>query len=116
MRYCLACDLKDDPALIAEYEAHHAHGQVWSEITASIREAGIRDMEIYRIGNRMFMIMEVDASFDFEKKARMDARNPKVQAWEALMWKFQQSLPWARTGEKWSLMKQIFKLDEVQNQ
>lgn len=109
-RYCLALDLKDDAGLIAEYEDWHR--KVWPEIRDSILEAGIADMEIYRLGNRLFMIMEVDESFSFERKAAMDAANPKVQEWEELMWKFQQPLPWAKEGEKWMLMERIFKLKD----
>ena len=107
-RYCLALDLKDDPELIAEYERYHR--AVWPEILAGIRGSGILGMEIYRTGNRLFMIMEVGEGFSFEAKARADAGSPKVQEWEALMWHFQQALPWARPGEKWVLMERIFKL------
>lgn len=109
-RYCLALDLKDNPTLIEEYERYHAPGNAWPEITASIREAGITEMEIYRIGNRLFMIMEVTEWFDFDQKAKMDADNPAVQKWEELMWKFQQPLPWAAAGEKWMIMDRIFSL------
>lgn len=109
-KYCLALDLKDDPTLIKEYENYHAPENIWPEIQKSIRNSGITNMEIYRTGNRLFMIMEVDDSFDFERKSRMDASNPKVQEWEKLMWKFQQPLPWAKEGEKWILMNQIFEL------
>jgi len=109
-RFCLALDLKDDPQLIEEYERYHAPGKVWPEILESIRSSGIVDMEIYRTGNRLFMIMEVDDAFDFAAKATADAGNPKVQEWEALMWKFQQALPGAEKGEKWRLMDRIFKL------
>ncbi|GAB3751605.1 L-rhamnose mutarotase [Spirosoma pomorum] len=109
MRYCLALDLVDDPALIAEYEAYHQ--KIWPEIDASIRGAGVIDMTIYRAGNRLFMIMETDdETFSFEKKAAADAANPKVQEWEALMWKYQQALPIAKPGEKWVLMDKIFQL------
>lgn len=107
-RYCLALDLQDDPLLIAEYEAYHE--DVWPEIKASISDSGITDMEIYRFANRMFMIMETDDSFSFERKAAMDASNPKVQEWEKLMWKFQQPLPNIKPGEKWVLMDRVFKL------
>jgi L-rhamnose mutarotase len=109
-RYCLALDLQDDPLLIAEYEAYHE--DVWPEIKASITGSGITDMEIYRFGNRLFMIMETDDSFSFENKAIMDAINPKVQEWEKLMWKFQQPLPNTKPGEKWMLMDRIFKLSD----
>ncbi|GAA4934193.1 L-rhamnose mutarotase [Algibacter agarivorans] len=110
-RHCFSCDLKDDSKLIKEYKAYHAAGNAWPEITKSIKDAGIVDMEIYLVGNRMFMIMEVDETFDPVKKAKMDANNPKVQEWENLMWKYQQELPWAKNGEKWMALEQVFKLE-----
>ena len=108
VRYCLALDLKDDPKLIAEYEAYHKN--VWPEIIASIKMSGIEILDIYRTGNRMFMIIEANDDFSFEKKSAMDIANPKVQEWEELMWKFQKELPWAKKGEKWILMDKIFEL------
>ncbi|UPK71594.1 L-rhamnose mutarotase [Chitinophaga filiformis] len=107
-RYCLALDLVNDPALIAEYEAYHR--AVWPEIKKSITDSGITNMEIYRIMDRLFMIMEVNDSFSFEAKGAADAANPKVQEWEQLMWKYQQALPVAKPGEKWLLMDRIFAL------
>lgn len=107
-RFCLALDLKNDPVLIAEYEAYHE--EIWPEIKKSIIDAGIVNMEIYRIMNRLFMIMEVNDSFSAEKKDAADAANPKVQEWEALMWKYQQALPVAKPGEKWVKMDKIFSL------
>ena len=107
-RHCLALDLVDDAALIAAYEQWHQN--VWTEIKESILTAGITQMEIYRTGNRLFMIMETDETFDAAKKAAMDAANPKVQEWEQLMWKFQSSIPWAKEGEKWVMMNKIFNL------
>src|SRR5882672_9505575 len=76
-RYCLTLDLEDDPALIAEYRRHHE--KIWPEITASIKDAGIVDMEIYLLGTRMFMIMEVNERFSFDAKAGADRANPKVR-------------------------------------
>lgn len=107
-RYCLALDLKDDPALIAEYKKHHE--KIWPEITASIKSAGIQHMEIYCTGNRLFMIMETSDDFSFERKSTHDAGNTKVQEWEALMWKYQQAIPWAKPNEKWIVMDKIFTL------
>lgn len=107
-RFCLTLDLKDDPKLIAEYEGYHEH--VWPEIIESIKASGIENMEIYRLGARMFMIMDVNDQFSFEAKALADQANPKVAEWESLMWKFQQSLPQAKPGEKWLPMTRIFKL------
>jgi L-rhamnose mutarotase len=109
-RYCLALDLKNDPALIAEYRRHHQ--KIWSEVTASIKAGGVEDMEIYLLGTRLFMIIEVNDTFSFEAKAQADRSNPKVQEWEELMWKFQQPLPGSQAGEKWRLMERIFQLEK----
>lgn len=107
-QYYLTLDLKADDQLIAEYE--EMHKAVWPEIIDSIKSSGILNMEIYRIGNRLFMIMEVSDDFSFEQKAAMDAGNEKVQEWETLMWKYQQAVPGAKPGEKWMMMDKIFQL------
>ena len=109
-RYCLALDLKDDPELIAEYENWHKPENCPPKIIKSIKDAGIVDMQLYRFGNRLFMIMETDDSFDFAKKAAADAANAAVQEWETLMWKFQKPIPGAKPGEKWVLMDKIFQI------
>jgi len=109
-RYCLALNLKDDPKLIAEYKRYHE--KIWPEITKSIKDSGIEDLEIYQLGTRLFMVMEVSERFSFEAKAKADHENPKVQEWEKLMWRFQKPLPEAKPGEKWLLMERIFKLEE----
>lgn len=111
-RFALALDLVDDPVLIREYDEWHRKGNGWPEITQSIMDAGILNMEIYRTGNRLFMIMETTDDFSFEEKSRLDAANPKVREWEQLMWKYQLPLPWAQQDEKWVMMDQIFKLNE----
>jgi len=110
MRHCLALDLKDDPALIARYEAWHAAGAVPPAVIRSIRDADIRDMQIWRLGGRLFMIMETGPNFSPDAKAAADLASEDVQAWERLMWEFQQPLPGAADGEKWIAMKQIFAL------
>ena len=111
-RYCLALDLVDDAQLIETYRNYHRPGNVWPEILASIREAGVLDMEIYHTGDRLLMIMEVDDNFSFEDKAEQDATNPKVAEWEALMARFQRPLAGAAPGEKWLPMERIFSLSE----
>lgn len=109
-RYCLALDLHNDSKLIEEYKQYHAPGKAWPEITESIKSAGILDMQIYCIGNRLFMIMDVGENFSFDSKANSDKNNLKVGAWEDLMWKYQVPLPWAKQGEKWVLMEEIYRL------
>jgi len=109
-KYCLALDLVDDQVLIEEYVKWHR--AVWEEIESSIKLAGILNLEIYRYANRLFMIVISEDDFSFDKKARMDALNPRVQEWEQLMWKYQKALPGTKPGEKWMLMENIFSLSK----
>ncbi len=107
-RYCLALDLKNDPVLMEAYKAHHQ--KVWPEIIQRIQDAGIINMEIYNCENRLFMIMETEPDFSFEKKTFEDLQNKKVQEWEHLMNSYQQVLPGTASNEKWRLMEKIFSL------
>lgn len=109
-RYCLTLDLKNDQTLINEYIEWHKN--VWPEILKSINDSGIINMEIYRFNNRLFMIMETEDNFTFERKASMDSSNDKVQEWEKLMWRYQQPLSGSREGEKWMFMDKVFALCE----
>lgn len=107
-KYVLALDLVDDVELIAEYDNYHK--EIWPEIKKSILDSGITNMEIYRFGNRLCMLMETEDGFSFINKGKMDAGNAKVQEWENLMWKYQQAIPGAKAGEKWVIMDKIFQL------
>ncbi|MBT4416262.1 MAG: L-rhamnose mutarotase [Flavobacteriaceae bacterium] len=109
-KYCLALDLKDDQKKIDTYKAYHQN--VWPEINKSIKDSGIKEAEIYLTGNRLFMIIKVDDSFSFDKKAKLDAENTKVQQWEKLMWTFQKGLPNTKKGTKWVLMDRIYNLNK----
>jgi len=109
-RFCMTLDLKDDPQSIADYKRHH--DEIWPGVTRSIKDSGIEDMEIYLLGTRMFMIMEVNETFSFEAKAKADELSPIVQRWEKLMWNFQEAIPQAKPGEKWLPMERIFKLEK----
>jgi len=111
MRRVLLLDLKDDPALIAAYEDWHRPGKVPQPVLESIRAAGVISMEIYRSGNRLAMVMETGPGFDAEAKAKADAADPDVVAWETLMSAFQRPLPWAGPGEKWLVAERIFTLE-----
>ena len=107
-KYYLALDLIDDPELIRAYEIYHK--KVWPEIIESIKKSGIEHLEIFRVENRLFMILEANEAFSFDKKAEIDSSNKRVQEWERLMWKYQKALPNTKPGEKWRLMESIFSM------
>lgn len=109
MRHCLLLDLKDDAASIEQYEAHHR--AIPPAVTLVLRSQGVTDMQIYRLGTRLCMVMESDDSvFDAERMARAAATDPVLTAWEDLMWRYQAPTPWTPAGAKWVSAKLIFDL------
>ncbi len=108
--YCL--DLKDDAELIAGYRRWHAAGSVPEAVNASMRAADIAALEIFLAGNRLVMVLTPGPRFDGAARAAADAADPKIQAWEELMWSFQQALPFAAPGQKWVAMERIYALSE----
>jgi L-rhamnose mutarotase len=115
-RLFYALDLHDDPVLIDEYDRWHQADSVWPDILQSLRATGLEEAEIFRTGNRLVLVLDVSAEFDAAAKAAADEADPRVQAWETLMWNYQKALPWARPGEKWVLMRRIFSLtDSLRN-
>ncbi|MGA1981754.1 MAG: L-rhamnose mutarotase [Acidobacteriaceae bacterium] len=107
-RHCLTLDLQNDPKKIAEYKRYHE--KIWPEIRDSLFAAGVTDMEIYLVGTRLFMIMDVSDQFSFERKAAMDAANPKVLEWEAVMGNFQAVPEGADPVRRWAVMEKVFDL------
>lgn len=109
-RYCQTLDLRDDPALIAEYRRLHSEQGVWREILDGIRSVGILEMEIYLLGTRLFMIVETAPDFDWTSAMARLATLPRQADWEELTGRYQQALPGASSAEKWKLMERIFHL------
>ena len=109
IRYALALDLVDDPERIAAYEK--AHEKIWPEVRDHLRGHGVLQMEIYRLGTRLFMLMEVDPTvYSPQAMAQATVDNPAIVRWETLMWTFQAPTPWTPAGEKWMPMAKIFDL------
>lgn len=106
-RHCLFLDLRDDPDLIAQYEAHHR--AVWPEVQAHLRQQGVTAMQIWRLGTRLCMVMETDDErFDAARMGRAEAGDPRLVAWETLMSTFQAPTPWTSPQRKWTPGALIF--------
>lgn len=109
-RYCQTLDLRDDPALIAEYRRLHSEPFVWREVLDGIRSVGILEMEIYLVGTRLFMLVEAPRNFDWNAAMQRLARLPRQAEWEALTARYQKASAGASSAEKWQLMERIFHL------
>ena len=105
-RYCQTLTLVDDSELREKYIEAHAH--VWPEIIAGQREVGILDMQIYRHGRQLFMIMDTVDDFDFDRDMARLATLPRQAEWEAYVSQFQGCAAGASSAEKWQMMERIF--------
>lgn len=109
-RYVQTMDLKDNPALIAEYRKRHSREEAWKEILEGIREVGILDMQLFILGTRLVMIVDTPADFDWDTAMKRLAVLPRQQEWENYMAIFQQCREGATSDEKWQMMERIFYL------
>jgi L-rhamnose mutarotase len=108
-RFCATLDLKDNPDLISQYRKYHSSAH-WPEISKGIKSVGILDMQIYLIGNRMFMVVQTVPDFNWEVQMKKLSTLDKQQEWETLMHTFQQALPGTKEV-KWELMENVFDLN-----
>jgi L-rhamnose mutarotase len=108
----MALDLKDDPALIDAYENIHRVGNIWPEIPVGIRDGGVVDMQIYRIGNHLFMLVDIDSTETITSVFEKIGRLPKQKEWAEFMGTFQQKLKEAGPNEHWVTMSPVFKLKD----
>ena len=107
--YAQTIDLRDDPVVFATYDEHHA--SVWPEVASGLRAIGIERMRIWRLGRRLFMLMETVDAFDLERDfARYMEGGPRIREWQELMASLQEPVPGAQVGELWANMQLVFDL------
>ncbi|MDE6807250.1 MAG: L-rhamnose mutarotase [Prevotella sp.] len=109
-RYCQTLDLKNDPNLIARYVEAHSRYKSWPEIRAGIREVGILEIEIYILGNRLFMIVDTPLDFNWESAMARLATLPRQAEWENYVAIFQACKEGSTSDEKWQMMERMFYL------
>lgn len=109
-RYCQTLDLRDEPELIVAYKQLHSKEGIWQETLDAIHAAGVLEMEIYLLGTRLFMIVEMPANLDWAAAMQKMGQMPKQKEWEALTAQYQKADPNAGSAEKWQLMERIFHL------
>jgi L-rhamnose mutarotase len=112
-RSVLAVDLKDDEKATEAYVAHHR--RVWPEVLRSLRQAGIRDMEIFLLGRRLVMVVDTDGLDVRRCFSKHAASHPRVIEWEALMKSLQEPVPGGQPGEWWAQMQPVFRLDVAED-
>jgi L-rhamnose mutarotase len=104
-------NLKNDSAIIQRYEAYHA--AAWPEVTEASKAAGFVKINIYRLGNRIVMVLTVPENWDAQEGSqRYLSYSPRVKEWVDTMAAMQEVSPEAPEGSNgWSPMKRIYSFD-----
>ena len=105
-RYGQTLTIQNNPETIAKYIEVHAH--VWPEVIDGQREVGILSMQIYALGNQLFMIVDTIDEFEWDRDMDRLAQMPKQIEWEAYVSQFQGCDSNAKSTEKWQMMELIF--------
>ena len=109
-RYVQFLEISDDPELMEQYRKWHSEEHHWKEIRDGIRQVGILEMEIYMLDNKLVMIVDTPADFQWEEAMNRLATLPRQAEWEAFVSKFQGCAADARSDEKWQPMERMFRL------
>jgi L-rhamnose mutarotase len=78
-------DLNNRPDLLEAYDLAHQRGNTPAAVLSAQRCHGIAEMEIYRAGDRLVMIMEVTDAYDPAALDAQSARSPEIAAWHQRM-------------------------------
>ena len=112
-RHVLTVNLKTEPGVIETYTRHHY--AVWPEVQASLRQAGVEQMDIYLLGHRLVMVVDTDDSIDYRTAfAAHASSSSRVAEWERLMKSLQDPPVEAGTGEWWVAMEPVFHLNKAE--
>ena len=111
-RYVQFLEITDDPELMAQYRYWHSEEHHWREIREGIRAVGILEMELYMLGNRLVMIVDAPADFNWQEAMTRLSTLPRQAEWEAFVARFQGCSADARSDEKWQMAERIFHLYE----
>lgn len=109
-KFVQTLDLKSDPQLVKFYIDAHQPDKIWPEIVAGIRQVGITNMEIYRSGTRLTMIIEAPDDFDFQSAMDKLSKLHRQSEWESYVGKAQVCDENSTSAGKWQMMERIFNL------
>lgn len=110
-RYVLTVKLKDEPGIVESYSRHHR--EIWPEVQASLRQAGVEEMDIYLLGRSLVMVVDMREGVDYRTAFTSHASSsPRVAEWERLMKSLQEPSAEARAGEWWAAMEPVFHLNQ----
>jgi L-rhamnose mutarotase len=102
-RYAFRLRIKSDR--VTDYD--EAHREVWPELLAVIKAAGVSDYSIFRRGTELFFTLRVD---DFERAWMEIGKSEVDRRWQAEMAPLFDAPDPTEPGERFPMMEEVFYL------
>jgi L-rhamnose mutarotase len=90
----------------AQYDEAHKH--VWPTLLAKLKEVGISDYSIFRRDQDLILVMQVK---DFDAAWNTLDEDPTNLKWQQEMAPLFEPLSGIKPGERFAMMKEVFRLD-----
>ena len=103
-------DLNNEADVLEAYDEAHRPGNTPRAVIEAQRRHGIAEMEIYRAGDRLIMIMEVTDSYNPAALDTDSARSVEITSWHQRMAQLQKA-PLA-DGMAWPEARRVFRQSE----
>ncbi|MGB7433823.1 MAG: L-rhamnose mutarotase [Candidatus Acidiferrum sp.] len=91
---------------IEGYERDHKN--VWPELLAKLKEVGISEYSIFRRGQDLFLVMQVD---NFEAAWKTLENDPVNLRWQQEMAKYFEPVADLKPGERLAVMEEVFYME-----
>lgn len=101
----MTLELQEDPELLQAYKRVHHPENMWPQILINMDTMGVKNMELYLLGYRVFLLMDVPGDFDLEATGEKWNKLPQEQEWQEYVAKFQKTDPISKIEEKWERMR-----------
>lgn len=111
--FAMTIDLKDDPENIKKYLEYHKN--VWPEVRRAVKNVGMKNVRIFRLGTRMVQIFEAPDDFNPVTDVLKYAEDPIVKKWDDMMNEFQSPLANRQAGEWWAQMELVYDSNTYDN-
>ncbi len=110
-RHVFTVNLKDDSESVEAYTRYHR--AVWPEVQASLKRVGVQQMDIYLLGHRLVMVVEMRDGLDYRTAFKSHvSSSQRVAEWERLMTSLFEPPADAHAGEWWALMDPVFHMGQ----
>ncbi len=103
-------DLAAEAATLEAYDDAHAIGRTPRAVIEALHRHGIAEMEIFRAGHRLVMILYLAEDFDPAGLAESERTDPELAAWQIRMAALQRG-PFG-DGEAWPEAHAVFRLSD----